>query len=156
MAETRLPPWTASQERWADVFINWMTAANVWIYKATGGRLGAKFMRGAPVCLVTTVGKKSGLPRTVALIYLQDGPNVVLVASKGGMSHSPDWYWNMKARPEITVQIGNVTTPMRVRQATPDEKRALWPRLCATYPDYDDYQARTTRDIPVMIASPAI
>lgn len=154
MAETRLPPWTPSQERWADVVIRLMTAANVWAYRLTGGRLGGKFLRGAPVCLVTTIGKKSGQPRTVALLYLRDGADVILVASKGGMSHSPAWYWNMLANPEITVQIGGATTPMRVRRASSEEKAALWPRLVAMYPDYDDYQGRTTRDIPVMIASP--
>lgn len=154
MAETRLPPWTASQERWADVVIRLMTAANVWAYRLTGGRLGGKFLRGAPVCLVTTTGKKSGQPRTVALLYLQDGRDVVFVASKGGMSHSPAWYWNMLAHPDVAVQIGGTTTSMRVRKASAAEKAALWPRLCAMYPDYDDYQGRTTRDIPVMIASP--
>ena len=154
MAETRLPPWTPTQERVATVVTHLMTTVNVWIYRLSGGRFGSKFLRGAPVCLVTTTGKKSGQPRTIALIYLQDGANVIFVASKGGMSHHPAWYFNMLAKPEIQVQIGTEPVSMRVRQASSEEKAALWPRLCAIYPDYDDYQARTTRDIPVMIASP--
>ena len=155
MPEKRLPPWSATQERIADPVIRLMTVANVWAYRLTGGRLGGTFLRGAPICLVTTTGKRSGQPRTVALLYLPDGDDVVLVASKGGMSKSPAWYHNMVARPEVLVQIGSATRRMRARRASDAEKAALWPRLVAMYRDYDDYQARTTRNIPVMILSPA-
>ena len=150
---TRLPPWTPMQERLASVVVRLMTAANVWIYRLSGGRLGATFLRGAPVCLVTTTGKRSGQPRTVALLYLADGDDIVLVASKGGMSHHPAWYHNMVAHPEVQVQIGAITRTMRARRASDAEKAALWPKLVAMYRDYDDYQARTTRNIPVMILS---
>jgi deazaflavin-dependent oxidoreductase (nitroreductase family) len=132
-----------------------MTVANVWAYRLTGGRLGGTFLRGAPICLVTTTGKRSGQLRTVALLYLPDGDDVVLVASKGGMSKSPAWYFNMTTNPACEVQIGSATRRMRARRATDAEKAALWPRLVAMYRDYDDYQARTTRNIPVMILSPA-
>jgi len=155
MPEKRLPPWSATQERIADPVIRLMTVANVWAYRLTGGRLGGTFLRGAPICLVTTTGKRSGQPRTVALLYLPDGDDVVLVASKGGMSKSPAWYHNMVARPEVLVQIGSATRRMRARRASDAEKAALWPRLVAMYRDYDDYQARTTRNIPVMLLSPA-
>jgi len=155
MPEKRLPPWSATQERVADPVIRLMTVANVWAYRLTGGRLGGTFLRGAPICLVTTTGKRSGQPRTVALLYLPDGDDVVLVASKGGMSKSPAWYHNMVARPEVLVQIGSATRRMRARRALDAEKAALWPRLVAMYRDYDDYQARTTRNIPVMLLSPA-
>jgi len=155
MPEKRLPPWSATQERIADPVIRLMTVANVWAYRLTGGRLGGTFLRGAPICLVTTTGKRSGQPRTVALLYLPDGDDVLLVASKGGMSKSPAWYHNMVARPEVLVQIGSATRRMRARRASDAEKAALWPRLVAMYRDYDDYQARTTRNIPVMILSPA-
>ena len=154
MPEKRLPAWSATQERIADPVIRLMTVANVWAYRLTGGRLGGTFLRGAPICLVTTTGKRSGQSRTVALLYLPDGDDVVLVASKGGMSKSPAWYHNMVARPEVLVQIGSATRRMRARRASDAEKAALWPRLVAMYPDYDDYQARTTRNIPVMILSP--
>jgi F420H(2)-dependent quinone reductase len=150
---TRLPPWTPTQERLASVVVRLMTAANVWIYRLSGGRLGGTFLRGAPVCLVTTRGKRSGQLRTVALLYVADGDDIVLVASKGGMSHHPAWYHNMLAHPEVEVQIGAITRPMRARQASDVEKAALWPKLVAMYRDYDDYQARTTRNIPVMILS---
>jgi deazaflavin-dependent oxidoreductase (nitroreductase family) len=152
--DPKLAPWTPTQERLASVVVNLMTAANVWAYRLTGGWLGGTFLRGAPVCLVTTTGKRSAQPRTVALLYLKSGDDLVVVASKGGMSHHPAWYHNMVAHPEVEVEIGSTTRPMRARRASDDEKGALWPRLVAMYRDYDDYQARTTRNIPVMILSP--
>ncbi len=154
MADTKLPPWTPTQERLASPIIRLMTVLNVWTYRLTGGWLGGTFRGGAPVCLVTTIGKRSGQPRTAALLYLVDGDDLVLVASKGGMSHSPAWYHNMMANPDVDVQIGSASRPMRARRASDAEKAALWPRLVAMYRDYDDYQRRTTRDIPVVILSP--
>jgi deazaflavin-dependent oxidoreductase (nitroreductase family) len=155
MAETRLPPWTPTQERLASVMIRIMTAANVWLFRLSGGRLGARFRGGAPICLVTTHGRKSGQPRTVALLYLMDGDRVVLVGSKGGMSHHPAWYGNLCAEPRCEVEIGGRRTSMRARTAGSAEREALWPRLVAMYPDYQQYQYRTTREIPVVICEPA-
>jgi len=154
MAETKLAPWTPMQERLATVVIRLMTTLNVWAYRLSGGRLGGTFLRGAPVCLVTAVGRQSGVRRTVALLYLAAGDDLLLVASKGGMSHSPAWYHNMMANPDVEVEIGSVKRAMRARRASRAEKAALWPGLVAMYPDYDAYQARTTRDIPVVILSP--
>ena len=131
-----------------------MTTLNVWVFRATGGRLGSRFAGGAPVCLVTTKGRKSGAPRTVALIYLADGENVVIVASKGGMAKHPIWYLNLVANPRCEVEIGGAKRSMVARTASAAEKQALWPRLVGVYRDYDDYQARTERDIPVVILEP--
>ena len=153
--ETGRPPWTPRQERLATVAIRIMTAANVWLFRLTGGRLGARFPGGAPVCLVTTRGRKSRAERTVALLYLIDGDRVVLVASKGGMSHHPAWYLNLRDEPACEVEIANRRVPMRARTAGPAERRSLWPRLVAMYPEYDQYQLRTTREIPVVICDPA-
>ena len=154
MTETRLPPYTPTQEKLASVVVKWMTVVNTWIYRKTDGRLGGRFLRGAPVCLVTMKGRRSGQPRTVALLYLLDGDDVIIVASKGGMSKHPLWYLNLEANPDVEVQIGATTRSMRARRVPDEEKAALWPRLTAMYPDYDDYQARTTRDIPVLRLSP--
>ena len=154
MTETRLPPYTPTQEKLASVVVKWMTVVNTWIYRKTDGRLGGRFLRGAPVCLVTMNGRRSGQPRTVALLYLLDGDDVIIVASKGGMSKHPLWYLNLEANPDVEVQIGATTRSMRARRVPDEEKAALWPRLTAMYPDYDDYQARTTRDIPVLRLSP--
>jgi deazaflavin-dependent oxidoreductase (nitroreductase family) len=155
MAETRLPPWTPTQERLASIVIRVMTAANVWLFRLTGGRLGARFPSGAPICLVTTRGRKSGARRSVALLYLRDGDRVVIVASKGGMSHHPAWYLNLRADPRCEVEIGNERLAMRARTAGPEERRALWPRLVAMYPDYAQYQDRTAREIPVVVCERA-
>jgi len=154
MTDPKQKPISPGQERVASVLIRWMTAANTWIYRATGGRLGGRFKGGAPICLVTTTGRKTGRKRTVALIYLRDGDDVVLVASKGGMEHHPQWYLNMEVHPDVEVEIGAAKTPMRARRASEEEKAAYWPRLIEIYPDYASYQARTARNIPVMVLSP--
>jgi len=154
MPELKGRPFTASEERVGSVVIKWMSAINTWVYRLSGGRIGGRFLRGAPVLLLTTIGRKSGQPRTAPLLYLREGDDVVLVASKGGMSHSPLWFHNLQANPDCEIEIGHTKTPMTARRATPDEKKAVWPKLVAMYRDYDDYQARTTRDIPVVILSP--
>ncbi|HVN40887.1 MAG TPA: nitroreductase family deazaflavin-dependent oxidoreductase [Myxococcota bacterium] len=154
MADSSPRPWTPTEERLGTLAVRAMSAVNTCIFRASGGRFGSRFLRGAPVLLLTTTGAKSGVRRTTPLIYLADGTRVVLVASKGGMSHSPAWYHNLMASPECEVQIGSRTTPMLARRASAEEKAALWPKLVAVYRDYDDYQARTSRDIPVLILTP--
>jgi len=154
MPDTKLPPWTPTQERVANPFLKLMTTLNIWMFRLSSGRIGSRFARGAPVCLVTTTGRKSGAERTVALIYLADGANVVIVASKGGMAKHPIWYLNLVANPRCTVEIGRDRRTMVARTASAAEKQSLWPRLVAIYRDYDDYQARTERDIPVVILAP--
>lgn len=154
MSERKLPPWTPSQERVGNVVIRIMSALNIWAYRISGGKIGGRFPRGAPVCLVTTTGRKSGQPRTAPLLYLTDGERVVLVASKGGMSKHPVWYLNLVANPRCTVQIGREKRAMRAHTASAEEKAALWPRLVAMYSDYDDYQSRTDREIPVVVLDP--
>lgn len=154
MAKQAPKPFTPGQERMATPVIRLMSIVNTWIFRASGGRLGNKFVGGAPVGLFTVRGRKSGKPRTTPLIYLRDGDNLVLVASKGGMSHHPAWYLNMQAHPEVEVELPDEKRSLVARRATDEEKAKLWPRLLAIYPDYDDYQARTDRNIPVVILSP--
>lgn len=152
---TRQPkPFTAEQERRGDRFIKLMSSANTGIYRRTGGRIGGRFKGGAPVCLLTTTGRRSGEPRTMPLLYLRDGDDIVIVASKGGFSTNPHWYHNLVAHPEVTIEIGRDRRQMLSRVATVDEKAELWPRLVAMYSDYADYQKRTERNIPVVICSP--
>jgi deazaflavin-dependent oxidoreductase (nitroreductase family) len=147
-------PFTPAQERIGTIVVRIMSALNTWLFRASRGRLGARFFGGAPVLLLMTTGRKTGARRTAPLIYLADGKDLVLVASKGGMSHHPLWYLNLEANPAVEVQIGDKTTAMRARRASLEEKAGLWPRLVAIYRDYDGYQARTDRDIPVVILSP--
>lgn len=144
-------PYSKTEVRIANPIIKAMSRLNTWAYRATGGKLGGRFLRGAPVLLLTTTGRKSGAPRVAPLIYLRDGERLVLVASKGGMDHHPLWYRNLVANPEVEVQLGRAVIPMRARTADDAERSALWPRLLAVYRDYADYQARTQRTIPVVI-----
>ena len=132
-----------------------MSAVNTFVFKLSGGRIGGRFLRGAPVGLLTTTGRKSGQPRTLPLIFLEDGGRVVLVASQGGSTKHPLWYDNLSAQPDVRFQIPRgEERSYRARTASADEKRALWPRLVAIYRDYDDYQKRTDREIPVVILEP--
>jgi deazaflavin-dependent oxidoreductase (nitroreductase family) len=149
-----LPPWTPAQERIGTVAVRIMSVLNTLAFRASGGRIGGKFLRGAPVCLLTTTGARSGTRRTTPLLYLADGDDIVLVASKGGMSHSPAWYFNLVKHPECEAQVGSSVRKLRARRASDAEKAERWPKLLAMYPDYADYQARTSRNIPVMILSP--
>jgi deazaflavin-dependent oxidoreductase (nitroreductase family) len=147
-------PFTATEVAIANPLIKAMSRLNTWAYRVTNGRLGGRFRGGAPVMLVTTIGRKSGRRLTVPLLYLRDGDRVVTVASKGGMDHHPLWYRNMIANPHVDVQIGADIRAMRAHTASATEKAALWPGLVAMYPDYDAYQSRTQRDIPVVILDP--
>ncbi|WP_141585050.1 nitroreductase family deazaflavin-dependent oxidoreductase [Actinomadura sp. WMMA1423] len=137
--------------------IKWASRVNVRVYRATGGRIGgtwrigSAFPRGVPVCLLTTKGRKTGLPRTQPLLHLVDGDRVILVASQGGLPKNPLWYANVQADPEVTVQIKRDVRRMRARIAGPAERAELWPRLVALYADFDRYQAWTDREIPVVI-----
>jgi deazaflavin-dependent oxidoreductase (nitroreductase family) len=147
-------PWTRTEVAIANPIIKAMSRVNTWVYRATAGRIGGKFLRGAPVLLLTTIGRRSGRALTVPLLYLRDGDRFVCVASKGGMDHHPLWYLNLEAHPDVEVELAGVVTEVRARTATPDERAALWPRLVEMYGDYADYQQRTERVIPVVILTP--
>jgi len=147
-------PFTPTEERIGTAVIRVMSALNTWIYRASGGRIGGRFRRGAPVLLLTTVGRKSKQRRTAPLLYLREGDTYVVVASKGGMSHHPDWFKNLMANPQVEIEVGRQKFPVRARQANEAEKAVLWPKLVTMYGDYANYQQRTTRQIPVVILTP--
>jgi deazaflavin-dependent oxidoreductase (nitroreductase family) len=129
------------------------TRLNVWVFKKSQGRLMKKFPGGFPICVVETTGAKSGQKREIALIHLPLGDDVLLVASQGGMEKNPLWYHNIAAHPDITIMVAGKTREMRARQVNDEEKRELWPHLLSLYPDFDEYQARTDRNIPVFRCS---
>ncbi len=130
------------------------TRVNVWVYKLTGGRMMNE-MNGTPVCLITMTGRKSGKKRTIPLMYNPCGDDVVLVASMGGAPKHPIWYHNLVANPDIEVQVkGKGKRSMRARQASDEEKAALWPSLVENFPNFSIYAERTDRNIPMMICSP--
>jgi deazaflavin-dependent oxidoreductase (nitroreductase family) len=134
--------------------LNALTRAQVNIYRRTGGRMANK-IKGAPVLLLDHIGRKSGQARTSPVLYLADGDDLVIVASRGGSDATPAWWLNLKASPDTTVTVGPQHRRVHAHEANGDEKQRLWPRLVEMFPDFDAYQRRTSRDIPVIILSPA-
>ncbi len=123
-------------------------------YVETDGEVGHDWKRGAPVAILTTTGRRSGEPRTNPLIYGQHGDDYLVVASKGGWDKPPAWYLNLQENPNAQLQVWGERFPVRARTATPQEKPELWPIMTAVWPDYDDYQRRTEREIPVVVLEP--
>jgi deazaflavin-dependent oxidoreductase (nitroreductase family) len=150
MAPPPIPPAGSLRLR----VVNLFTRLNVIAYRASGGRLGGR-MQKAPVCILHTVGRKSGKRRETPLLYLADGDKVVLVASAGGRETSPAWYHNLRAMDAAEVEILGRRTRMTPRLASAEERAGYWPKLNEIYSDYDAYQARTKREIPVVVMSPA-
>ena len=124
---------------------------HVRIYRETGGEVGHDWKKGTSILLLTTKGRKSGKERTTPLIYGTSGDAFVVVASKGGADEPPGWYANLEADPDVQVQVRDEVFPARARTATPDEKPQLWEQMTDRWPDYDDYQASTDREIPVVL-----
>ncbi len=135
--------------------IKWMSKANTWLFKKSGGRLGNKFLRGAEVGILTTIGRKSGEARDSPLLFLQEGRRIVLVASQGGRATNPMWYLNLRANPQITFQTKRETLELVARDATDAERDEYWPKLDAMYPDFQNYRSYTDRKIPIVICDPA-
>jgi deazaflavin-dependent oxidoreductase (nitroreductase family) len=134
---------------------NRLTDVHVGAYKLTGGRIGAKIPRGrGEMLLLEHVGAKSGKHRTIPLLYIDDGDDLVIVASKGGSHKHPAWFHNLMANPATRVQVGSEKRDVVARKAGRREKKRLWPRVVEVWPDYENYQERTEREIPLVILSP--
>ncbi|HKE74629.1 MAG TPA: nitroreductase family deazaflavin-dependent oxidoreductase, partial [Acidimicrobiales bacterium] len=110
---------------------------------------------GASMLLLHTVGARSGQERVNPLVYRTDGDALVIVASKGGAPTNPDWFHNLVAHPDVTIEVGTETRSARARVAEADERERLWADLKAAMPGFADYEARTTRQIPVVLLDPA-
>ena len=129
-------------------------AGHTLVYRATGGRLGHQFPGGARMLLLDHRGAKSGKQRTSPLGYIEDGDDVIVIASKGGHPRNPAWFYNLKAYPETTVQIGSEKRPVLARVASAEERKRLWPKAVEAYSGYADYQKRAEREIPVVVLEP--
>lgn len=145
----------------AVTFIKYMSRAQVRVFRATNGRIGSKWRVGAgwkkpvDVLLMEHVGRKSGKTFTAPLLYMEDGRDVVVVASQGGLPKNPQWYANLAAHPDTRISVkGERNRAVRARTATPDERERLWPRLVDMYDDFAKYQKWTERTIPVVILEP--
>ena len=126
---------------------------HVKVYRETNGEQGYLW-NGAPILLLTTTGRKSGEARTSALIFGRDGDDLLLVASQGGAPTHPNWYHNLSANPDVEVQVEGDVFPATARTATGDEKARLWSIMTDVWPNYDAYQERTDRAIPVVVLTP--
>ena len=120
-------------------------------YRETGGEVGHRWKRGSKILLLTTKGRKSGEPRTKPLIYEQDGDRYVIVASKGGAPEHPGWYRNLENEPNVELQVLDEVFPARARTAQGEERERLWQLANQQWPDYDSYQTKTDREIPVVV-----
>lgn len=130
------------------------TRLNVWIFKASKGRLMTKFPGGYPICVVGMTGAKSGARREVGLIHIPKDNDIILIASQGGLDKHPVWYYNLKAHPHVDIMVaGGEKKNYVARQVSEAEKAELWPHILSIYPDFDEYQARTDREIPVFVCS---
>lgn len=141
--------------------IKYGAKVNVKLFRLTNGRIGAKWRIGAgwkkpvPVLLLDHVGRKSGTRFTTPLLYLADGPDLVIVASQGGLPKNPQWFHNLVAAPDTVVALPRERSrPVHARVADAAERAALWPRLVDLYADFANYEAWTDREIPVVVLEP--
>jgi deazaflavin-dependent oxidoreductase (nitroreductase family) len=124
---------------------------HVRVYRETNGERGYIWKRDSTILLLTTTGRKSGESRTMPLIFTYDGDDLVIVASKGGVDEHPAWYQNLQADPEAEVQVKGDVFKVRARDAEGEERERLWRQMAEVWPDYDAYQERTDRRIPVVV-----
>jgi F420H(2)-dependent quinone reductase len=130
--------------------------AHTFLYRRTGGRLGHRLPK-LPnrFLLLDHVGAKSGTLRTSPLQYIPDGENVAVIASKGGFPKNPAWFYNLKAHPDTTAQIGSERRAVHARVVTdPEERRRIWANALRMYRPYEDYEARAGREIPIVVLEP--
>ena len=122
-------------------------------YRETGGEYGHDWKEGTSTLLLTTTGRRSGEPRTTPLIYGRKGDDYLIVASKGGADEPPAWYLNLQADPNAEIQVKADRFKVTARDANDDEKPEMWKTMTAEWPQYDEYQEKTDRQIPVVVLS---
>ncbi len=130
-----------------------VTGLHARVYRRTGGKIGGKIGK-APVLVLHTTGRKTGKERLTPLLCLEDGGDLIVVASNGGDDRMPAWYGNLKAHPAVRVDVGAERRDCTARTATLDEKERLWPRLVQMYAGYEKHQAKTEREIPLVVLTP--
>ena len=123
------------------------------VFRLSRGRVGGH-MRGMPVLLLTTTGRKSGKSRVTPLFYIRDGSAFVVVASNGGSDYTPAWWLNLEGSPDAEIEVGRTRSHVTARKAAPGERARLWGELTAQFPGYAQYEQRTSREIPVVILEP--
>jgi F420H(2)-dependent quinone reductase len=129
-------------------------AVHTLLYRSTRGRVGQRVRGAPPMLLLEHTGAKTGVRRTAPLGYIRDGENLVIVASKGGNPRNPAWLHNLRADPDVSIQIGHVHARVHAREASPTERARLWPEVVRAHAGYAGYQQRTSREIPLVILEP--
>jgi deazaflavin-dependent oxidoreductase (nitroreductase family) len=124
------------------------------LFRLTNGALGAS-MRGMPVLLLTTIGRKTGRVRTTPVMYIRDGEDYVITASNSGSDRAPAWFHNLKASPQVVIEVPGKRLEAVASPAKPEEQERLWPQLVAKAPFFDGYRKRTSRFIPMVVLQPA-
>lgn len=130
-----------------------LSGSHVFLYRLSNGKVGGS-MHGAPVLLLTTLGRKSGRKHTNPVLYARDGNRIAIVASNGGRDKDPSWWKNLRQTPEAQIRIKRDEFRVRAERASDEQKIRLWPILTKMYPGYDDYQRKTKREIPVVLLTP--
>jgi F420H(2)-dependent quinone reductase len=134
--------------------LRWTGKLNIPLYRLSGGRIGGHIAE-APVLLLTTTGRKSGQQRTAPVVYLKDGENLVVIGSNAGHNRTPAWSLNLKANPAAEVEVGRETRQVQARIAEGEERADLWRKHNEQYSGFDEYEARTDRDIALFVLEPA-
>jgi F420H(2)-dependent quinone reductase len=133
--------------------LRWIGKLNIPLYRLSGGRLMGRVNR-APVLLLTTTGRKSGQPRTAPVVYLADGENLVVIGSNAGHSRTPAWSLNLRANSDAEIEVGRDRRLVRARIAEGEERADLWRKHNKQYSGFNEYEARTDRDIALFVLEP--
>jgi deazaflavin-dependent oxidoreductase (nitroreductase family) len=134
--------------------LNRAMRGHVALYRATGGRIGRRIPGMPPMLLLDHVGARSGKLRTTPLVYMPDGEDLIVVASKGGHPRHPAWLHNLRSGPDTEIQVGPSRMKVHAREADESERRRLWPRAALYNPHWARYRTRTEREIPIVILEP--
>lgn len=145
--------YSRASQRMGATGLRWTGKLNIPLYRLSGGRIGGRIAK-APVLLLTTTGRKSGQKRTAPVVYLADGENLIVIGSNAGHSRTPAWSLNLKATPDAEVEVGRERRKVRARVAEGEERADLWRKHNVQYSGFDEYEARTSRDIALFVLEP--
>lgn len=135
------------------MIVKWLIRFQVVMYRRSGGRRFGH-MRGMPLLLLTTVGRKTGQQRVTPVMYIRDGNNYVITASNSGAAKHPSWFVNLQANPHTAIEVDGITRRVLAHRASPEVKGRLWAQLVQQAPFFEGYRKKTTRDIPMVILQP--
>jgi len=133
--------------------LRWTGKLNIPLYRLSGGKIGGRINK-APVLLLTTTGRRSGRRRTAPVVYLADGENLVVIGSNAGHGRTPAWSLNLRANPGAEIEVGRERRPVQARVAEGEERAELWRRHVEQFSGFEEYEARTDRDIDLFVLEP--